>query len=458
MSDKKDPEQTKPENKTSAISSNTNQQTDISTSIDISSTLLEPSNEESAKNDHASGKSSDTSKNTSQTTSSIDKNQDKSTATVKNSASTTSTTANTKATKKSNSPKHKVSKLAILAIIIALLAIAASAGHYYWNELQKAQFSQQLSTELQKQLQLSQGQVTQQLAQKLTQQQQAHNAQLKDLKTSIERSTANSIIELQKQQQQQMASLRQKQPSDWLLEEAEYLIRVAARSLWLEKNTSTAISLLNDADLRIQELNDPQFLVLRQTIQQDIAKLQLLPALKTDEVILKLMALDQQIKQLPLAMVNVPDNSDTESSLELTENVSDWQANLTKTWRKFIADFITVNRRAGNVEPLMSPQFQQNLRENLSLKLQTATWAASQANSDIYRQSLDDIQSWLNDYFDMSHQTNQNFFKVLDGLKNETINVAYPNDLAALKALRQILSDKKAPVIEPTKIEQQEGV
>ena len=49
MSDKKDPEQTKPENKTSAISSNTNQQTDISTSIDISSTLLEPSNEESAK-------------------------------------------------------------------------------------------------------------------------------------------------------------------------------------------------------------------------------------------------------------------------------------------------------------------------------------------------------------------------------------------------------------------------
>ena len=224
---------------------------------------------------------------------------------MKNSASTTSTTANTKARQKSNLPKHKVSKLAILAIILALLAIAASAGHYYWSELQKAQFSQQLSAELQKQQQLSQAQIVQQFSQKLAQQQQAHNTQLKELKTSIEYNTENSILELQKQQQQQMANLRQNQPNDWLLEEAEYLIRVAARSLWLDKNTSTAISLLNDADLRIQELNDPQFLVLRQTIQQDIAKLQLLPTLKTDEVILKLMALDQQIKQLPLAMVDV---------------------------------------------------------------------------------------------------------------------------------------------------------
>tara|TARA_B110000211_G_scaffold66263_1_gene76466 strand:- start:5797 stop:7170 length:1374 start_codon:yes stop_codon:yes gene_type:complete len=457
MSDKKDPEQTKPENKTSAVSSNTNQQTDISTSIDISSALLEPSNK-SNKNEQASKKSSGTEKNTSQTTSSIDKNHDKSTATVKNSASTTSTTANTKATQKSNLPKHKVSKLAILAIILALLAIAASAGHYYWSELQKAQFSQQLSAELQKQQQLSQAQIVQQFSQKLAQQQQAHNTQLKELKTSIEYNTENSILELQKQQQQQMANLRQNQPNDWLLEEAEYLIRVAARSLWLDKNTSTAISLLNDADLRIQELNDPRFLVLRQTIQQDIAKLQLLPTLKTDEVILKLMALDQQIKQLPLAMVDVPDNSDKESSLELTENVSDWRTNLAKTWRKFIADFITVNRRAGNVEPLMSPDFQQNLRENLSLKLQTATWAASKANSDIYRQSLDDIINWLNNYFDMSHQANQNFVKALDALKNETINVTYPNDLAALKAIRQILSDQQPPIIEPIKIEQQEGV
>lgn len=456
MSDKNKSEQTPADKKSSAATSNIDNQTDLSASITMSSTHIEPS-PKSVKNDESSEHTPLTSDKMTQTEASTDKNPNKSTANVKNSASITSKSANDNKPLASNSANNKISKLAVLALIIALLAIGASAGHYYWSEQQKGLLSQQLSEKIQKQLQQNQSQVTQQLTQQLAQQQQAHETQLNRLKISIERNTENRIMELQKQQQQQMASLRQNQPSDWLLEEAEYLIRVAARSLWLEKDTGTAISLLNDADLRIQELNDPQFLTLRQTIQQDIAKLQLLPKLKTDEVMLKLMALDQQIKQLSLAMVNVPASNENPADLELTEDISDWQENLARTWHKFIADFITVNRRSGNVEPLMSPQFQQNLRENLSLKLQTAIWAASQANSDIYRQSIGDIKNWLNDYFDMSQQANQNFVKALDDLKHETINVAYPNDLAALKTIRQILSNKKQRVIEPTKLEQGEG-
>jgi len=449
MSDKKKSEQTPADKKLSAATSNVDNQTDLSASINMTSSYTEPSPKK-AKGDEPLDKIT-------QAEALIDKNPNKSTENVKNSASITSKSANDNKPLASNSANNKISKLAVLALIIALLAIGASAGHYYWSEQQKGLLSQQLSEKIQKQLQQNQSQVTQQLTQKLAQQQQAHETQLNSLKISIERNTENRIMELQKQQQQQMASLRQNQPSDWLLEEAEYLIRVAARSLWLEKDTGTAISLLNDADLRIQELNDPQFLTLRQTIQQDIAKLQLLPKLKTDEVMLKLMALDQQIKQLSLAMVNVPASNENPADLELTEDISDWQENLARTWHKFIADFITVNRRSGNVEPLISPQFQQNLRENLSLKLQTAIWAASQANSDIYRQSIGDIKNWLNDYFDMSQQANQNFVKALDDLKHETINVAYPNDLSALKTIRQILSNKKQRVIEPTKLEQGEG-
>ena len=57
----------------------------------------------------------------------------------------------------------------------------------------------------------------------------------------------------------------------------------------------------------------------------------------------------------------------------------------------------------------------------------------------------------------MSQQANQNFVKALDDLNHETINVAYPNDLAALKTIRQILSNKKQRVIEPTNLEQGEG-
>ena len=94
----------------------------------------------------------------------------------------------------------------------------------------------------------------------------------------------------------------------------------------------------------------------------------------------------------------------------------------------------------------MSPTFQQNLRENLNLKLQTAIWAASKGNTEIYRQSLTDINAWLNDYFDMAETSNQHFAEALLALKNETVNVSYPNKLVSLAVIRDILSNNKAPI------------
>ena len=438
MSDKNKSEQDKPSdnNATSSNASVTNNddQQGLSASISLTPSVAD---EKPATQDNKTVDSDHEKKSVPK------KDSEKSTAPVKKTSAATPPKARaTIATEQ----KTKLSKTAIVALLMALLAIAASAGHYYWNEQQKAQFSQQLNNEFQKQLQLNQAQVSKQLQQ----QTQNSSSQLATIKSELQKETESETIQLQQQLSQlkkQMASLSQSQPSDWLLHEAEYLIRVASRSLWLEKDTTAAIGLLDDAERRIQELNDPQFLPLRQIIQQDIASLQLLPKLNTDEVILKLMALAHQSKQLPLAMVNIPSSNEQASDLELSKNASDWRENLAKSWRKFTADFITVSRRTGNVEPLMSPTFQQNLRENLNLKLQTAIWAASKGNTDIYRQSLADIQMWLNDYFDMAETSNQNFAEALLALKSETINVSYPNKLASLTAIRDLLSSNVTPII-----------
>jgi uroporphyrin-3 C-methyltransferase len=430
MSDKSKSEQNKPSNDKAATT--TENQPGLSASINLSSQSINK-NPADPKTDSEKASVTKTTRDMSKTS-------------VKKTSATTPPKAHVT---KPIEPKNKLSKTAVFALLIALLAIAASVGHYFWNEQQKVQFSQQLSNGFQKQLQLSQTQISQQLLQ----QKQQNSSQLKTIEASVQRNTESNIEQLQQQLvqlEQQMTNLSQNQPSDWLLHEAEYLIRVASRSLWLEKDTTAAIGLLHDAERRIQELNDPQFLLLRQIIQQDIASLQLLPKLSTDEVVLKLMALAHQTKQLPLAMVNIPSNSEQESDLELTENASDWRENLAKSWRKFTADFITVSRRIGNVEPLMSPSFQQNLRENLNLQLQTAIWAASRGNTEIYRQSLTNIHTWLNDYFDMTVTSNQNFSAALLALQNETIDASYPNKLASLAVIRDLLSNDKTPiVIEP---------
>lgn len=435
MSDKNQPKQenANQDSNTTASSSNaehSENQQGLSTSINLTS----------AEKNSASKNKTDTDikkENTSTT-----KTNEKSKTPVNKSPAASS--AKTSATKAAEKP-NKLSKTAVFALLIALLAIAASAGHYFWAEQQKAQFSQQLTSEFQKQLQLNQAQVTKQLQQ----QTQNSSSQLATIKRDIQKDTESETSQLQQQLaqlKQQMVSLSQNQPSDWLLHEAEYLIRVASRSLWLEKDTTAAIGLLHDAERRIQELNDPQFLPLRQIIQQDIASLQLLPKLNADEVILKLMALNHQIMQLPFPKLSLSDNEDDYSQFELTDNVEDWYENLTKSLKKFTAMFLTVNRENVNARPLTSPEFKQNLRENLSLKLQTAIWAASKGNTEIYHQSLTDIQTWLNDYFDMTETSNQNFANAVVALKKEIINVSYPNKLTSLAAIRDILSNNAAPI------------
>ena len=489
MSDKKQPEQPKADN-TSAASSNVDSQTDLSTAINISSPLEAPEQKSVAtdnKNKSAEKTQAKASESKSDAKPTAKKNPDKSTAPVKDTPVNPSKNVRVKSTLENNTAtknQHgKVSKTAIVALIIALLAIGASAGHYYWSEQQKLQYSLQLDKNVQRQLVENQQKIAQQLlqnkqqnAQQFLLSKQANTAEITALGNklavldNIAQSRANTIEQLE----QKIASLGQNQPNDWLLQEAEYLIRVASRSLWLEKDTGTAISLLNDADLRIGELNDPQFLPLRQIIQQDIAKLQLLPKLKTDEVILKLMTLGQQTQLLPLTKANTSATTEKAIDVELTENASDWRENLAKTWHTITAKFLTISKKSADSKALMSPEFTQNLRENLNLKLQTAIWAASKMNQQVYQLSLNETHQWLKDYFDMAAINNQNFANTIINLQNETISAEYPNKLAALAAVRQILSSKnkqvnpaqekpnatellKENVIEQPNITQQEG-
>ncbi len=51
--------------------------------------------------------------------------------------------------------------------------------------------------------------------------------------------------------------MKGRRPNDWLLAEADYLVKMAGRKLWLEHDTASATILLESADHRIAELNDP---------------------------------------------------------------------------------------------------------------------------------------------------------------------------------------------------------
>lgn len=332
------------------------------------------------------------------------------------------------------SNQNKISKTAILALLIAMTGLAGVGGIHYFHQQQNNNQREELTQQLTALNTASE----QRLSQLITKQKSLIEQQVNATITEIT-NTSDARI---KQLEAQLNALKQNQPSDWLIHEAEYLIRIASRTIWLEHDTTAAINLLQDADARIKELNSPEYLPIRQLIREDTEALKLMPILKTEEVILTLMALSKQLPQLSIAMAKIPESNTDEQGLELTEDTADWRSNLAITWQKFLADFITVRRREGNVEPLMSAKNQQHLKENLALKLQQAQWAASEEKPLLFSQTLDDVSQWLSEYFDMGHLETAKFYQSIQLLNNEVVSYDYPTKLHSLSAIRQILSDK----------------
>lgn len=338
-------------------------------------------------------------------------------------------------TVKENKPGNGI---AIFALLIALIAAGGVGGLFYWQQQQAQQnnlrIEQKLTTQLEGKLQ-SQASSLQKTLQAYEQQTQQV---LNNMASSIHEASVERIAQLE----QAVERLGQNQPSDWLIHEAEYLVRVASRTLWLEKDTRAAISLLTDADNRLKDLNSPEYLPTRQLIHQDIEQLKLLPVVDNESIMLKLMALSHQVDDLVISEAHIEIEEEAIEDAVLSENASDWQENLQKTLSNFAKQFLTISRREGSVEPLLLPKHQENLRQNLKLKLQVALWALSEEKFELYESSLKDVQAWLSEYFDMENAFNQGFSEAISTAANERVEVSYPTKLKSLKALRDILESR----------------
>lgn len=339
-----------------------------------------------------------------------------------------------KAQIKSSPTKQKLSKTALLALLVAVSAAGGVGAHYWWQQQQ----SSELELALLSNTKASVNELDQHLQQQISALQKQSQQQISKLISDVEQRSGSRISELE----QQIEQLIDSQPNNWQITEAEYLTRMAGRVLWLEKDASTAITLMQDADARIKDLKDPRMMKVRELINEDIEKLKVLPKLQRDDIILTLMGLSKQVNKLPLATVQLPEETELKESNALTEDVNDWQANLAKSWAKFKDEFITVRRRSGNVEPLMEPKFEQNLYHNLELKFQQTQWAVSQGKKALFIETVTDIQRWLSLHFDMTVVATQQFNARLAEIKAMPVTVDYPQTLESQQALRAILENK----------------
>ncbi|MFQ1916871.1 uroporphyrinogen-III C-methyltransferase [Aeromonas veronii] len=241
--------------------------------------------------------------------------------------------------------------------------------------------------------------------------------------------------------QNRVLDLNDKRPNDWMLAESEYLVRMAGRKLWLEHDLVSAITLLGNADERIAALNDPSLMPIRKALAEDIAKLKGMPRIDREGLTLKLAALSDQIELLPLSTVSMPE-AKAEPDQAVSTNPDEWESNLKKNWIKFTENFVTIRRRDGAVEALLSPQQEIFLRENLKTKLLQAQLSVYREQQALYEDSLDKAQRWLTQYFDTDNSATRYMQGEIDKLKGEQIQIDYPAQFKTQAMLEQVLTER----------------
>lgn len=284
--------------------------------------------------------------------------------------------------------------LGSLALLIALGAAAAAGWALYSLQPQLNSMSEQqqsLTNQQQSQISFFQSKLDE-MQQNLQQQLTVVSA---DVNGKVEQQALAAQTELQKLQQQldrQSGNIK-----GWQLLEIDYFLRLAEQKLFLEQNISGVQQVLELAEQRLKQANDPSLTPVREAIDQDKRMLGELNAPDLNQLHLTLSSLRQQSLVLPLRQSERPMDNGTEE--EISEDSADWQANLALYWRNFWRGLVQVRASLPEDGVSLTAEQQISVRNTLTQQLLLAELAAMQHNQAVYAAAIQQSADSLQRYF-----------------------------------------------------------
>jgi uroporphyrin-III C-methyltransferase len=253
------------------------------------------------------------------------------------------------------------------------------------------------------------------------------------------RKLENLLADLQLQSQSQQQRIRELTTTtreDWLLAEAEYLLRLANQRILTEKQGKNALSLMETVDAILKELDAPDLFPVRKALASDITQLRLAGEVDREGIYLQLEALIDGIAQLDIPMVAVTETRE-EASAE-----QPWYATLAdNAWRalKKLSGIIRVERVDEMVAPRLLPSQQDLLRLNLRLALEQAQLGLLREEQAIYQASLQSAEEIVAAKFAGDEQAQMVLDQLAD-LATKQVVQDLPSASASITALQDYIA------------------
>lgn len=336
-----------------------------------------------------------------------------------------------------NAEKKNGSSKVPLVLSVVAIAIALATGAGMYNLVKKQNTSQTSANDT--------------LVTQVTALQKAQESQKTELEGVIKQQ-ADQLATAKHQQdalakqldevQQKVATISGSDAKTWQLAQADFLVKLSGRKLWSDQDVTTAAALLKSADASLADMNDPSLIGARRAITEDIASLSGVAQVDYDGIILKVNQLSNQIDNLRLADNNTDDSPMDADGGELSSSLGEWRVNLQKSWQSFMDSFITIRRRDETAVPLLAPNQDVYLRENIRSRLLVAAQAVPRHQEQTYKQALDNVSTWVRAYYDTDDATTKAFLDELDALSQQSINMDVPDTLQSQAILEKLMQTR----------------
>ncbi len=320
-------------------------------------------------------------------------------------------------------------------LILSLLALGLSIGltataYFSWHELQQLAGAQSgTETRIDARIEPLRSSLDS-VGQNLRDERQQMDSQLKKL-AEEQQSTGKRVSVL--------AALVGRSEQGWSLAEVEYLLRIANQRLQLQRDLKTAQQALQAADARLQELADPQFLQVREQLARELETLRAVEPVDIDGISAKLGALMGNIDGLTVRGSKYQPVAKTETAGSGTATtVQDWRELPALLWSS-LSELFRFREHDKPVSPMLPPEREYFLRENLRLQLSAARLALLRDDGVQYRATLTTATDWLEGYFSAEDARVKELLVQLEQLSAIDVAPRLPDISASLRLLRQQL-------------------
>jgi len=218
------------------------------------------------------------------------------------------------------------------------------------------------------------------------------------------------------------------------LAEVEQMLLNAAQQLQLSANVRAALIAMQSADASLQRMNRPAFKELRKTIGRDMDRLRVLPSVDITSINHQIVKLIATVDVLPLAYQQRV-ASETVAQAETPKSDSAGQQLLREIWQE-IRQLVRVENTGKDEIPLLLPNQEFFLRENLKLRLLSARVALLSRDEVVFRQELKTTQQWATRYFDTKSPAGLAMATELKKLAASRFSIEMPDLSVSLQAVR----------------------